>query len=546
MHAATLDAALNVSGSVDGYRAEVERLQAKAAGTLGPRATDWVHEAAGLPARLRLRAPVALSDASLGWDRKGATDVGASLKLSNGPAVSFALRVAGKRVEVKNLTLRDAASDASFAGSVEGHRAQIRFQGRLAGATVEQIFVRPVFSLGSLQGDLSAKIDLDQPSASTAQGSLRGVQVQLHALLPVPLTIEQFTLEAKGGAVEVRSADITSGDSRVNVSGRMAYGADAFVVDADVRGPQVDVPEPVQEAPSAPEKEPEKTTELPSIPVTGKIRVDLERFRFERHEIAPLQADVQLGNRGFDLNIRRAALCGVAMSGGLRRQDDEYAFQAALASRDAVIEASIDCLSERRVQVTGRFDLDASVSGRGPLGGMRDRLQGKFLFTARDGRIQRFETLARVFALLNVTEAVRGKLPDLHQTGLGYERAMGKGRIEGRVWHIDEAVLDAESVKVVAEGKVNFSDRRINANVLVAPFKTIDFVVSKIPIIGKILGGTLLAVPVSVTGTLDNPVVVPLGPQAVASRLIDIIANTVKVPADLIRTVSPPPAPTRP
>jgi AsmA-like C-terminal region len=541
-----LDAALEVSGGADGYREGVERLQATAAGTLGPKATDWVHERLELPARLRLRAPVALAEASFAWDRRGGTDVGASLKLSKGPAISFAVHAAQDRFEVKRLTLRDAASDASAAGNLEGHRAEIRFKGRLAGATIEQIFVQPGFSLANLQGDLSAKVDLDRPSASTAQGVLRGAQVELRALLPLPLTVEHFALEAKGATVEVRSAAVVSGESRVNVSGRVTHAADAFVVDADVRGPQVVVPAPAEDVQDARGEQAKQPSESLDIPVTGNIRIDLERMRVEGREIAPLIADVQLRQHGFDLNIQRAALCGVAMSGGLTRERDQYALQAALVSRDAAIEASIDCLTEKRIQITGNLDFDAHVAAHGSLNALRKALQGDFRLVARDGRIQRFDTLAKAFALLNVSEVVRGKLPDLKQSGLAYQRASAKGRIAGSVVHFDEALLDAEGVKVVGEGNVDYTDRRIHATLLVAPFKTVDFVVSKIPLIGRILGGTLIALPVTVTGTLENPVVVPLGPQAVASRLVDIIANTVKLPASLIQMIAPRPAPAQP
>jgi hypothetical protein len=52
----------------------------------------------------------------------------------------------------------------------------------------------------------------------------------------------------------------------------------------------------------------------------------------------------------------------------------------------------------------------------------------------------------------------------------------------------------------------------------------------------------VLAIPVRVGGTIAEPVVVPWGLRAVASRMTDIIANTLKLPADLVNVMSADPA----
>ena len=50
-------------------------------------------------------------------------------------------------------------------------------------------------------------------------------------------------------------------------------------------------------------------------------------------------------------------------------------------------------------------------------------------------------------------------------------------------------------------------------------------------------GGTVLALPVQVGGTIKAPLVVPLGTRAVASRMVDIITNTLKLPVDLVNAL---------
>ena len=91
----------------------------------------------------------------------------------------------------------------------------------------------------------------------------------------------------------------------------------------------------------------------------------------------------------------------------------------------------------------------------------------------------------------------------------------------------------------MAQGTVDIPTEKINATVLVAPMKTFNKIIGRMPILGRIFGGSVLAVPVGVSGTIDDPVVLPLAPTAVAGRVVDILTNTLKLPADLLNTTSP-------
>ena len=75
--------------------------------------------------------------------------------------------------------------------------------------------------------------------------------------------------------------------------------------------------------------------------------------------------------------------------------------------------------------------------------------------------------------------------------------------------------------------------------VLVAPFSTINWAIRHIPIIGKIMGGTLISIPVRVSGHLADPDVVFLSPTAVGSRVLNLLKNIVNVPVDIISPILP-------
>jgi hypothetical protein len=73
---------------------------------------------------------------------------------------------------------------------------------------------------------------------------------------------------------------------------------------------------------------------------------------------------------------------------------------------------------------------------------------------------------------------------------------------------------------------------------LVAPFKTIDLIIEKIPIVSTLLGGSLVSVPVKASGKISDPLVVPLHPSAVGEGLINMMTNILKTPVRLLDKLS--------
>jgi len=185
------------------------------------------------------------------------------------------------------------------------------------------------------------------------------------------------------------------------------------------------------------------------------------------------------------------------------------------------------------------MDVDAHFTARGAFETLDEHLEGQFSLVSRDGNIQKFETLNKVFSFLNVTEAVRGKRLAVTATGLPYRIARVKGALAGKAIHFDEVMLDAPTVHVAATGRVDVGTGKLAMDVMVAPLQTANAIVDKIPLLGRIFGGSVLALPVQVIGTMEDPIIVPLGPGAVAARLTSIIANTLRLPVDAIRTLAP-------
>ena len=159
---------------------------------------------------------------------------------------------------------------------------------------------------------------------------------------------------------------------------------------------------------------------------------------------------------------------------------------------------------------------------------------GEMALNARQGRIYRFNLLSKTLAVVNLTEIFRGKIPDLMQDGLAYDRIDIQLDIKDSICTIKQAVIDGASADIAGQGTVNLLTGQTDMIVLVAPFKTVDALVKYMPIIGDWLGGTLVSIPVKVSGPFEDPTVTPLSPSAVGTSLMNLMKNTVKLPVKIV------------
>jgi hypothetical protein len=64
-------------------------------------------------------------------------------------------------------------------------------------------------------------------------------------------------------------------------------------------------------------------------------------------------------------------------------------------------------------------------------------------------------------------------------------------------------------------------------------------VVSKIPLVNYVLKGTLISIPLRITGKLDDPRIIILSPTAVGKGMLGIMKRTLLLPVKIIEPVIP-------
>ena len=205
---------------------------------------------------------------------------------------------------------------------------------------------------------------------------------------------------------------------------------------------------------------------------------------------------------------------------------------ASCTTTSPMFETVLPCLGYPQDIIEGGFSL------AGFLDGTLDHWQeGQLQIESHQGRILRMKLLSKIFSVINITDLFSvgqgGDGADTSTRGFPYTDLVLKAHVQENELIIDEAVIRGEGLNLFARGKINLSTLDLDVVVMISPFKTLDAIVSKVPLVGRIIGGetaTIITFPVGVTGKASDPQVTLLPPSAVGDGLVNIIKRTLLLP----------------
>jgi hypothetical protein len=271
----------------------------------------------------------------------------------------------------------------------------------------------------------------------------------------------------------------------------------------------------------------------------GTLRVRSEQFTYESYTFSPVEVKITFDSDEVLVTVENADLCDIALNGIIKILDRDVEYDLIAASKSEELEASLMCFSKQKAAATGKFALDGEIMAKMNLQTNSRVYSGKLNFSAQNGRIYRMGLLAKILAILNVTEIYRGEVPDLTGEGFAYNTITAQAEFQGTQLLLKECFIDGASMGIASKGEIDIVEEKINLIVLVAPFKTMDRIVKEIPLINSILGGKLVSIPFSAVGDIDKYRVIPLSPTGVGSELLGIMERTLRLPITIIQPLFP-------
>ncbi|MBU1564724.1 MAG: AsmA-like C-terminal domain-containing protein [Proteobacteria bacterium] len=270
----------------------------------------------------------------------------------------------------------------------------------------------------------------------------------------------------------------------------------------------------------------------------AKVTIDINKLQSKNLTLDPVEGTVSFARDGAAVKFESAKVCDINTQGMFSFAGDEFSLDMTLKGKDLDVATSYTCLTEGRVKATGSLDFSSKITTKGKMNELVKGLTGPLQITLSNGVIEQDKFFSRILEVLNFTEIVKGRLPDLGANGLAYTTITLTGRFQNGKLLIDKFFMDGETLGLVGTGQIRLEDETLDIQLLAAPFKTVDTLVKYIPGVNYLLGDSLIAIPVSITGTLDDPNVTVLSPSAIGSSLYNLAERTITSPLKLIEKIN--------
>lgn len=519
------------AGSLEGWLTEASPriLNARLEGSLDREASDWIYRHAGIPEILKWRTPISLTPLSLQWHETDGVTVSGEAAFDSGPRLSFSISNKSDASTVSSWVIQDAESQATLSMTRDQNSITARFSGDLHQKTASAMLADNQVLSGSLQGDVSTRFDTSPPFFKNMTGWLRASGLDL-APAGLPLQISQASMTGKAITADIDDARFAWKGTEFSATGLVARSEVGLLLNLDVATGHLDWPA-VKALVSG------ETTTTPLL--LGDVRFTCTRLNLTPAlTFEPFGAHLKLGGDQTEIEFQQADACGISFPGTLTLMPGHMRFAFKPSATKQALEPTMACLKEGNAFIDGSFDLTGDIAFEWDQSiSLMEAVEGGASMTAVDGRIYKGGFLGKLFSMLNVSEVLSGQFPDFEKEGFPYNTAHFEGKFKAGKFELETGVIDGPAMKLFFEGDEDFIEKKHALTIVVAPLKTVDAMVDKIPLLNDVLEKGLVVYPVKVTGEWEDPHLSVLSPTAVGGEVLGLMLRTLKAPVKLFEKI---------
>jgi hypothetical protein len=508
VRAEVLDSSVTVSGKLDDYLTALRKADLSLSGTIGPDFVQWIRTEAELPPALTVHAPLTVSKARLRWNRNVSTHLEGSATVEGGAAFSVDIAWAPESIFLKDMRLHDGESDAHVSFKRGQQILDLSFSGNLAQRTLKRFFEHESVQFGWIKGDIRAHADYGRPEKSMVEGAVEGEGLVIPYISKIPFIVTRLSLKASGDQIVLDPLALTIGKDDLTAKGSIAISEEGFNLDMDLTSARFDWE--TLHALLTPDRDKQKensesTSGRKKLPVQGQLRISLDAMSAGRFTAQELQAMVSLERDRTSIELSKATVCGASLPGTIVIAPDDIQLNFRPSAQNQELGPSLACIAGEDFRFTGTFDVSGHLSMRGTNETLLKSLQGKISFSAKKGRVYRDIVVLRVLSFLTISELIKGSYSKLEKEGLPYDSFTLQAEIQNGEIKLSDAVLKSPVANMTGHGSVDLRDKTMYFRLSVAPFTNVDAVVKNVPLVGNMLGGSLVNIPVRVTGPFNDP-----------------------------------------
>jgi hypothetical protein len=528
------DAAFVLDGQIEYKQGRLLQIDSSGKGKIGPHMTQWLSRYMDLREDVKLHSPLIIDAGKLAWrDGANTTFVG-RMSVANGPQLSIDLTNGPQEFALPNLTIDDGGRHAQLTLQRAKERLEMSFAGELTAQTLDKIFTSLPVKGASVSGEMKISASLASAGRFSASGQLSGSHLPV-TLGGQQIALEKFDVESNDDQVLIRSADLRWQDTRLNITGKVGVAGEAWQLDLNVSGDRLSLEE-LERLFDAREDQNNKTTRTR---IEGLVKLKLNSFSAEHLTLSALQVKTELSSSSIKAEIERATVCGIDTTGQVDVEGSDVRIDFRFAAKDADLGPTTVCLTSQANETKGTYTLTARLSGRGDRTQLRSSLKGDFNFSARDGAFVRAAAVDEAFDYLNHSGDFDISFPDLDKQAFSFQTLSAKGTISGEKIFHDEIVIRASPLTITVQGGLDLESRQVDFKGLVSVALPAHQVLKRIPIVGTLVGGSLVGIPLRMRGSLEHPEISYLSLADVGGELINLPMRILGMPLDAIKVFVP-------
>jgi hypothetical protein len=263
--------------------------------------------------------------------------------------------------------------------------------------------------------------------------------------------------------------------------------------------------------------------------------LEVDTLKYDELILNKLKARIIPVERGMEITLLKAGLCEIDFTGTIKDSENILKVRFTTHTENKDLNTTLSCLYGKQGLIDGSYSLRANLDSKGDMAALTDNLKGEFTVDSPGGRIYKLTILSRLVSVINIAPLFKGKLPDLEQNGFAYNNLTVNARIDQGKIIFNDSLINGQDMTIVFNGWIDPAKDTLEMVFLVAPFKTADVLIQKIPILGTILKGRLVSIPVKAVGAVDNPSVFLLPPAEIGKGLMGTMQRILETPFKLIK-----------
>ena len=563
------DQQINLNGDLKHKKWQDWQGRLDLSGTAREGISQWVKAKDWIPALYFPRTPCTLNHLKVAWDQKKTAVKGEIISdIENKKAIKVKLDLSSspKELSIKDLTIIAPAEKASLSlNLLQAPRENLllNWEGCLKGDTLDKILEKNKILSGHIKGSCNLSCFLEDPSSARLKGSIESSELNWCWGVTEPIAVKYANLAGHNSWTDIEELSLEINGESVISKGRASFSKHNIDLDLDLKSDSISRKnlsrfiDTYKEKHPSPDLAPTPKSPHSHLSLTGRINFDLDRFKYTSIKKAafpdkdqkvtdyvwqPLTGQVKFLPQGKTaVSISSGTICGLNTTGTWRSGPGPGMANLFISTdheKKVLFQDVLSCLGHDQNILEGPFVLDVSLEGT-----LKNWQRGTAELHSANGRIRRMTLLSKIFSVLNVIDLFsKNGFPDLLTEGFPFSQMEIKGNIKNNNLYINQAIIKGEGLNFFGSGTIDLDDMDTDMIVLVAPLKTIDTIVSKVPLLGKAIGGkdaAIVAFPVKIKGQIKDPEVTVLSPDAVGGAMIDLVKNTLMLPFNILSPIFP-------